>query len=185
MSLVSIVVAADEQGGIGRDGGLPWHLPEDLKRFKALTMGKPMVMGRKTWDSIGRPLPGRRSLVVSRQPGFTAPGAEVFGSLAAALAATASAPETCVIGGAEIYAQALPFADLIHLTRVHASGGADTFFPAFDPADWEEIAREERAPDERHAQACSFLTLRRRNDPRARLGSTSGPQPPSSLTASA
>ena len=162
MNLVSIVVAADEQGGIGRDGGLPWHLPEDLKRFKALTMGKPMVMGRRTWDSIGRPLPGRRSLVVSRQPGFTAPGAEVFGSLEAALAAAAPAAETCVIGGAEIYAQALSRAGLIHLTRVHASAGADTFFPALDPADWEEIAREDRPADARHACALSFLTLRRR-----------------------
>jgi dihydrofolate reductase len=162
VSLVSIVVAADEHGGIGRDGGLPWHLPEDLKRFKALTMGKPIVMGRRTWDSIGRPLPGRRSLVVSRRPDFAAPGAEVFGTLQAALAAAESEPETCVIGGAEIYAQALPYADLIHLTRVHTSGGADTFFPAFDPAGWEETAREDRPADERHACSYSFLTLRRR-----------------------
>jgi dihydrofolate reductase len=162
VNLVSIIVAADEQGGIGRDGGLPWHLPEDLKRFKALTMGKPIVMGRRTWDSIGRPLPGRRSLVVSRQPGFTAPGAEVFGSLEAALAAAASAPETCVIGGAEIYAQALPRAGLIHLTRVHTTAGADTFFPALDPADWEEVAREDLPADGRHACALSFRTLRRR-----------------------
>ena len=162
MTLVSIIVAADDHGGIGRDGGLPWHLPADLKRFKALTMGKPIVMGRKTWDSIGRPLPGRRSLVVSRQPGFTAPGAEVFGSLEAALAAAAGAPETCVIGGAEIYAQALPRAGIIHLTRVHASAGADTFFPVLDPADWEEIARDDHPADERHACGYSFLTLRRR-----------------------
>ena len=162
MTLVSIIVAADDHGGIGRDGGLPWHLPADLKRFKALTMGKPIVMGRKTWDSIGRPLPGRRSLVVSRQPGFTAPGAEVFGSLEAALAAATSAPETCVIGGAEIYAQALPRAGIVHLTRVHTSAGADTFFPALDASDWEEIARDDHPADERHACGYSFLTLRRR-----------------------
>jgi dihydrofolate reductase len=158
----SIIVAADEQGGIGRDGSLPWHLPEDLKRFKALTLGKPIVMGRKTWDSIGRPLPGRRSLVVSRRRDFAPPGVEVFDSLAAALAAAESQPETCVIGGAQIYAQALPHADVIHLTRVHTSAGADTFFPALDAAQWEEIAREDRSADERHAWPCSFLTLRRR-----------------------
>jgi len=162
VSLVSIIVAADEQGGIGRNGGLPWHLPEDLKRFKALTLGKPIVMGRRTWESIGRPLPGRRSLVVSRRQDFAPPGVEVFGSLEAALAAASSVPETCVIGGAEIYAQALPHVAVIHLTRVHASAGADTFFPALDAGQWEEIAREDRPADERHAWPYSFLTLRRR-----------------------
>lgn len=161
MTLVSIIVAADEHGGIGRRGGLPWHLPDDLKRFKALTLGKPIVMGRKTWDSIGRPLPGRRSLVVSRQPGFAPDGVEVFDSLEGALQAAADAPETCVIGGAEIYRQALPYAAVVHLTRVHASVEADTFFPPLDAADWEEIAREDRAADARHAHAYSFLTLRR------------------------
>jgi dihydrofolate reductase len=161
VTLVSIIVAADERGGIGRRGTLPWHLPEDLKRFKALTMGKPIVMGRKTWDSIGRPLPGRRSLVVSRQPGFARDGVEVFASLESALRAAADGPEVCVIGGAEIYRQALPLAELVHLTRVHASVDADTFFPPLEPADWEEIVREDRPADERHAHACSFLTLRR------------------------
>lgn len=161
MTRVSIIVAADEHGGIGRDGGLPWHLPADLQRFKALTMGKPIVMGRKTWDSIGRPLPGRRSLVVSRQPGFAIDGAEVFGSLEAALQAAADAPETCVIGGAEIYRQALPRAQVVHLTRVHASVQADTYFPALDVAEWEEVAREDRPADDRHAYPYSFLTLQR------------------------
>jgi dihydrofolate reductase len=162
---VAIIVAADEQGGIGRGGGLPWHLPEDLRRFKALTMGKPMVMGRRTWDSIGRPLPGRRSLVVSRQPGFALDGAEVFDSLAGALAATAAAPETCVIGGAEIYRQALPMAEVVHLTRVHGTVQADTFFPLLDAAEWEEVAREDRPADDRHAYPYSFLTLHRVNRP--------------------
>ena len=165
MSLVSIVVAADERGGIGRRGTLPWHLPEDLKRFKALTMGKPIVMGRRTWDSIGRPLPGRRSLVVSRQPGFGRDGIEAYATLEAALQAAADAPETCVIGGAEIYRQALPYAQIVHLTRVHAVVEADTFFPALDPAGWEEIAREDHAADERHAHDYSFLTLRRVDRP--------------------
>jgi dihydrofolate reductase len=161
VTLVSIIVAADEQGGIGRDGGLPWHLPGDLKRFKALTMGKPIVMGRKTWASIGRPLPGRRSVVVSRTPGLAIDGVEVFGSLEGALHATRDAPETCVIGGAEIYRQALPYAGVIHLTRVHASVGADTFFPALGTGAWEEVAREDHPADARHAHAYSFLTLRR------------------------
>lgn len=167
MTRVSIIVAADDHGGIGRDGGLPWHLPEDLKRFKALTMGKPIVMGRRTWESIGRPLPGRRSLVVSRQPGLVLAGAEVFGSLEEALRAAGDAPEACVIGGAEIYRQALPRADEIHLTRVHASVMADTFLPVLDAGEWEEVAREDRAADERHAHAYSFLTLRRVRPPAA------------------
>jgi len=161
VTLVSIIVAADEHGGIGRGGGLPWHLPRDLQHFKAITMGKPIVMGRRTWDSIGRPLPGRRSLVVSRQPGSAPAGVEVFGSLEAALRAAADAPETCVIGGAEIYRQALPYAEVVHLTRVHGSVEADTFFPPLDPAQWEEIAREDLPADERHAHATSFVTLRR------------------------
>ena len=168
MTRVAIIVAADERGGIGRDGGLPWHLPEDLKRFKALTMGKPMVMGRRTWDSIGRPLPGRRSMVVSRRSGLALDGAEVYGSLEAALEAAADAPETCVIGGAEIYRQALPRAAVVHLTRVHALVDADTFLPLLDAGEWEEVAREDRPADDRHAHAYSFLTLRRLRKPGAR-----------------
>ena len=168
MTRVAIIVAADERGGIGRDGGLPWHLPEDLKRFKALTMGKPMVMGRRTWDSIGRPLPGRRSMVVSRRSGLALDGAEVYGSLEAALEAAADAPETCVIGGAEIYRQALPRAEVVHLTRVHALVDADTFLPLLDAGEWEEVAREDRPADDRHAHAYSFLTLRRLREPSAR-----------------
>ncbi len=162
MTQVALVVAADEHGGIGHGGGLPWHLPEDLKRFKSLTMGKPILMGRRTWDSIGRPLPGRRSVVISRQPGLTIEGAEVHRSLEAALAAVADASVACVIGGGEIYREALPRADVVYLTRVHASVPADTFLPPLDPRQWEEVAREDRPADERHAHAVSFITLRRR-----------------------
>jgi len=165
LTQVAIIVAADERGGIGRAGGLPWHLPEDLRRFKALTMGKPIVMGRRTWDSIGRPLPGRRSLVVTRQPAVAIEGAEVFGSLEDALGAAAAAPEVCVIGGAEVYREALPRADVVHLTRVHATVEADTFLPTLDPADWEPVACERRPADDRHAHAYSFVTLRRRRRP--------------------
>lgn len=161
MTIVSLIVAADERGGIGRDGGLPWHLPDDLRRFKALTMGKPMVMGRRTWDSIGRPLPGRRSLVVSRQRDLAIPGAEVVGSLDEALRAAGDVPEVCVIGGAELYRAALPRADLIHLTRVHATVPADTFLPPLDPAEWQQVGWERRPADERHAHAVSYITLSR------------------------
>jgi dihydrofolate reductase len=158
---LSVVVAADERGGIGRGGGLPWHLPEDLKRFKAITMGKPIVMGRRTWDSIGRPLPGRRSIVVSRQAGLAIEGAEVVGSLEQALRAASDAPEVCVIGGAELYRLALPRAEVVHLTRVHATVEADTFLPALDPSDWKEVSSERHEADERHAHPYSFVTLRR------------------------
>jgi len=158
---LSVVVAADERGGIGRAGGLPWHLPEDLKRFKALTMGKPIVMGRRTWDSIGRPLPGRRSIVVSRQAGLAIEGAEVVGSLEEALRVASDVPEVCVIGGAELYRLALPRADVIHLTRVHATVEADTFLPALDPSEWEEASSERHDADERHAHPYSFVTLQR------------------------
>ena len=162
MTRVSIVVAADEQGGIGRGGRLPWHLPEDLRRFKALTMGKPIVMGRRTWDSIGRPLPGRRSIVVSRQAGLGIEGAEVVASLDEALRAAGDAAEVCVIGGAEIYREALRLADTLYLTRVHATVEADTFFPALDRSVWAEAGCEPRPADDRHAHPYSFVTLRRR-----------------------
>jgi dihydrofolate reductase len=161
VTLVSIVVATDERGGIGREGRLPWRLPEDLQRFKRVTIGKPIVMGRRTWESIGRVLPGRHNIVISRQAGLVAPGATVVGSLADALAAAGDVPEVCVIGGAEIYRLALPLAQVIHLTRVHALVDADTVFPALDPAEWEETGREDRPADQRHAHAYSFVRLER------------------------
>ena len=161
MPRVSIIVATDERGAIGHEGQLPWRLPEDLRRFKAITLGKPVIMGRRTWDSIGRPLPGRLNIVVTRQPGLELAGATVVGSLDEALAAAGDAPEACVIGGAEIYRLALPLADTLHLTRVHATVAADTYFPVLDPQQWVEVAREERAADERHAHAYAFVELRR------------------------
>ena len=165
MPRVSIIVATDERGAIGHEGQLPWRLPEDLKRFKAITMGKPIVMGRRTWDSIGRPLPGRRSIVVSRQAGLAIEGAEVVGSLEQALQAASDAPEACVIGGADLYRLALPMAEVVHLTRVHATVEADTFLPALDPSDWEEVSSERHPADERHAYPYSFVTLRRLRAP--------------------
>jgi dihydrofolate reductase len=162
VTAVAIIVAADEQGGIGLKGRLPWHLPDDLRRFKALTMGKPLVMGRKTYESIGRPLSGRHNIVISRQAGLEIAGCTVAGSLEAALAAAEAVPAVFVIGGAEIYRLALPCADVVYLTRVHASVGADTCFPELDSTQWEEASREDHPADERHAHAFSFLTFRRK-----------------------
>lgn len=163
MPLVSIIVATDERGAIGRDGGLPWHLPDDLKRFKAMTMGKPIVMGRKTWESIGKPLPGRHNIVITRQAGFEVPGVTVVASLDEALRAADDVPEVCIIGGAEIYRLALPRADLIHLTRVHAVVDADTYFPQLGAGEWNEVLIEMHVADERHACAYSCLELQRRH----------------------
>jgi dihydrofolate reductase len=162
MPLVSLVVATDQRGAIGRAGGLPWHLPDDLRRFKALTLGKPVIMGRKTWDSIGRPLPGRHNLVITRQAGLDLPGATVVASLEEALAAAGDVPEVCVIGGAEVFREALPQVEVVHLTHVHAQVAADTYLPPLDAAAWDEVAREEHAADERHEHAFSFIELRRR-----------------------
>ena len=161
-TLVSIVVAADERNAIGRQGGLPWRLPNDLKHFKALTLGKPVLMGRKTWDSIGRPLPGRHNIVITRQPDLVLEGATVVASLDRAFEAAGHVPETCVIGGADIFRLALPGTDVVHLTRVHATCEADTFLPALETSEWMEVAREDHAPDDRHAYAYSFVELRRR-----------------------
>jgi len=162
MPLVSIIVATDERGAIGRDGGLPWRLPDDLRRFKTLTMGKPIVMGRKTWESIGKPLPGRHNIVITRQAGFAVPGVTVVGSLDDALLAAGDVPEVCIIGGAEIYRLALPRTDLIHLTRVQAVVDADTYFPELGAGEWAEVLVEKHAADEKHSFAYSFVELRRR-----------------------
>ena len=161
MPFLSIIVAADEKGGIGRAGQLPWHLPADLQHFRTLTWGKPIVMGRRTWESIGRPLPGRTSIVITRRPGFAAPGAIVAPSLDEALAAAGEAAEVCVIGGAEIYRLALARTQVIYLTRVRATVDADTFFPPLDLERWEEAHREDFPADERHAHPYSFVQLRR------------------------
>jgi dihydrofolate reductase len=159
---VTLVVAADQAGGIGHDGGLPWRLPDDLKWFKRVTMGHPLVMGRKTHESIGRSLPGRLNVVITRQAGYRPhDGAEVTGSLEAALdrAAADNAQEVMVIGGAEIFRSALPIADRVLLTRVHDTFQADTFLTELDPAVWRETWREDHSPDTRNPHAYSFIEL--------------------------
>lgn len=161
---VSLLVAVAERGVIGRDGGLPWRLPADLRFFKRVTMGHHVIMGRRTWESIGRPLPGRTMVVLSRDPALVVPGASVVHELADALALARAAGDTeaFVIGGAEVYARALPLADRLYLTRVHADVEGDVCFPVYDPQEWVEVAREEHAADEHHAHAFALCTLDRR-----------------------
>lgn len=136
---LSLIVAVAENGVIGRGGALPWHISADLKRFKQLTMGHAIIMGRKTWESLGRPLPGRRSIVVSRNPQFAAAGAEVVPSLDAALQLAADDSEVFVIGGASLYEEALAKADRLYITRVLAKVEGDTNFPAYDAGQWKRI----------------------------------------------
>ena len=159
--LVSLLVAAAENGVIGRDNTLPWHLSDDLRRFKALTLGKPMLMGRKTFESIGKPLPGRTSLVLSRSRDWARPGATVVRSLEEALERAGTVPELVVIGGAEVYRLALPHAQRISLTRVHAEIPGDTVLPPLDATAWRETEREFHAADARHAHAFTFIVLER------------------------
>jgi dihydrofolate reductase len=157
---VAIVAMADN-GVIGRGNGLPWHLPDDLRRFKALTMGHALLMGRKTHDSIGRALPGRLNLVLTRNAGWRAPGCEAVASLDAAVA-RASDAMLFVIGGAEVFSLAWPIVGRLELTEVHAEPEGDTLLEGFERADWREIFRERHAADARHAHAFSFVTLVRR-----------------------
>lgn len=162
--MIHIIVAIDRDGAIGRGGDLLYHISDDLRRFKALTMGNTIVMGRRTFDSLPRgPLPGRRNIVVSRREGLSIDGAEVYADLDSALAAAADGPgDTFIIGGAEIYRQTLDRADRLHLTLIEASTpGADTFFPAVDPAVWAIAEQSEPAVDPRSGVAYRYVTLRR------------------------
>lgn len=159
-----VVAALDRNRAIGRGNALPWHLPDDLKRFKARTQGHAVLMGRKTAESIGRALPGRLNLVLTRGGREPFEGQIAVGSLDEARARIGDAP-LVVIGGAEVYALALPHADALWLTRVDAEvEGADAFFPSFDAAQWREVAREPHPADERHAHAFEFVDYARCSD---------------------
>jgi dihydrofolate reductase len=160
---VSIVAAVARGGVIGRDGNIPWRLPEDLGRFRELTMGHPVVMGRRTWESLPdrfRPLPGRDNVVVTRNPDWTAQGADRAGSLEDALRLLDSEREVFVIGGGEIYAAALPLADELLLTEIDADVEGDTTFPEWDRAEFEEVSRERRVTED--GTPFAFVTYRRR-----------------------
>lgn len=161
---LTLIAALDRNRAIGRGNTLPWHLPDDLKRFKALTLGKPVLMGRKTAESLGRALPKRRNLVLTRSGRVPFEGMEAVDSIdaAIALAQADGAAELCVIGGGELYALALPHAAEMHLTHVDTVvDGCDAFFPAFDPAQWRVVARETHAVDEKHAFAFAFVDYAR------------------------
>ncbi|TBU99301.1 dihydrofolate reductase [Stutzerimonas kirkiae] len=158
---LSLIVAVADNGVIGRDNRMPWHLPAELQYFKRVTLGKPVLMGRKTWDSLGRPLPGRLNLVISRQPGLSLPGAECFGSLDAALqradawALEQGASELMVIGGAQLFADALPRAKRLYLTRVALEPEGDVFLPEWHDDHWRLLSRKQHPAEEgRPAYAC-------------------------------
>ncbi len=156
--IVSLIAAVSDNGIIGRDGGLPWRLPADLRFFKLTTLGHTVIMGRNTWDELGKPLPNRRNIVVTRNKGREFPGAERAPFLGTALAMAMAEDEVFVIGGGKIYAEALPLADRMYLTHVHAEIEGDTRFPEWDPAEWEVTSEERHEADERHAHA---FTIRR------------------------
>ncbi|ESX69449.1 dihydrofolate reductase [Mesorhizobium sp. M0142] len=168
---LAIYVAIAENGVIGREGGLPWRLSTDLKRFKADTMGKPIIMGRKTYEGIGRPLPGRLNIVVTRDRAWRAEGVEVAHSIEDAIALAtvrgrcmAGADEICVIGGGEIYAQALPLADRLHVTHVLAAVDGDAHFPPIDPALWRIVYSQEVEAGEKDSHATRYSVYERRRD---------------------
>jgi dihydrofolate reductase len=164
VTVISLVLARADNGVIGNAGGLPWRLPDDMRRFKALTMGKPVVMGRKTWQSLPKkPLPGRTNIVVTRDVGFHAEGAVVVHTLDGAIARAQSEnlEEIAIIGGAQIYTAALPLASRIHLTEVHTDADGDTHMPAFDSKVWREVTREDHPPSAGGGIAFSYVTLER------------------------
>ncbi len=180
---ILLLAAISENGVIGRGNGLPWRLKSDLQHFRALTWGKPVIMGRKTYLSIGKPLAGRTTIVVSRDRAFAAPGILVAPSLDAALAAARGdalrrgADAIVVAGGADVYAQALPLASRLVITRVHSRVEGDARFPAIDPDIWRETARSEQAPAAGDAAAFAFVTYERQTDERQTPGAVRN-QPP-------
>jgi dihydrofolate reductase len=158
---ISLVVAMDRNGVIGRDNRLPWKLPDEMAHFKRVTLGKPVVMGRRTFESLPKPLPGRKNIVLTRQGDFAAPGCEVVHSLQDAWRAADGVEEACVIGGTMLFAETLPTADVLYLTEVQAEVEGDTWFPPFDRSQWVEREVARHAADERHAYPFRILELTR------------------------
>ncbi|MCP4043426.1 MAG: type 3 dihydrofolate reductase [Gammaproteobacteria bacterium] len=159
--IVSIIAAMDRKRLIGVDNQLPWRLPADLRHFKRVTMGKPILMGRRTWASIGRPLPGRENIVVTRDDDFRAEGCSVVHSLDGALTVADHYSEVMVIGGASFYAQMLPRSSRMYLTLIDHEFVGDTYFPDYGPAGWRELGREDCSPDDRNRYHYSFVVLER------------------------
>ena len=160
--LLALIVAAARNGVIGIDNRLPWRLPDDLRRFRTLTTGHAVIMGRRTFESIGRPLPGRQNIVVTRTPGYRAEGAEVVHSLAEALGRVSMPEPAFCIGGGELYRVALPRAALVHLTEIQQDIAGDTHFPPLDALAWEEMERTPAIHDDAQGIDYAFVTLRRR-----------------------
>ncbi len=160
--IISIIVAMDKKGVIGHEGDLPWHLSADLKHFKAVTMGKPLIMGRKTHESIGRPLPGRKNIIMTRSPGFIAEGCTVVLSLDDAFQAAGDVEEVMIMGGSAIYDQSLTRTDRLYLTEVHTDVSGDVYFPEFNKSEWVELERENHSADEMNNFDYSFVILERK-----------------------
>jgi dihydrofolate reductase len=162
--IISLIVAMDEKRGIGRQNALPWKLSDDLKRFKALTMGHTLLLGRKTYDAIGRPLPGRKIIILTRNPDYTIDGCRIARTLhqALELAAADGENEVFISGGGEVFAQALPHADRIYLTQVHASLECDVFFPQLVLDDWIEVERSFHPANEKNQYPSTFRVLERK-----------------------
>lgn len=158
---VALIVAMDEQGLIGKDNDLPWKISADLQYFRRTTMGKPIIMGRNTHESIGRPLPGRQNIVISSQQNYRAEGCDVVHSIDAALALCSDVEQVMVMGGASLYQQILPLADTLYLTRVHASLDGDTWFPEWSEQDWQLISSEDHQADENNEFDYSFQLYQR------------------------
>lgn len=158
---ISLIVAVSTNNVIGVGGELPWHISEDLRRFRKLTTGKPVVMGRKTFDSIGRPLPERRNIVITRDPKFIAPGCDIVASPDGVIDLVGESAEIMVIGGSQIYAAFLPRARRIYLTRVHAHIDGDTCFPALDESEWKLVCCEEHAANDARRHSFAFMTYDR------------------------
>jgi len=161
---VSLICAASQNGVIGRDNRLPWYLPADLAHFKRHTTGHPILMGRKTYESVGKPLPNRTNIIITRQTDFQAGGCLVAHSLEEAVGLCANDEELFIIGGAEIYRQALPVADKIYLTRIWHSFEGDTFLFEIDSSVWQEVSREDLSPDEKNKYPYSFIIYKKRSE---------------------
>ena len=158
---LTIILGMDENGGIGYQNQMPWHLPADLKHFKSLTMGKPILMGRRTYISIGRPLPGRRNVVITRNRNFVSPDLEIYHSPEEALTALADQPEVMLIGGADLIKQLMPKADRMYLTRIHSSFKVDIYCPEWSKHEWKLIAAEKHTADEKNLYAYTFFIYER------------------------
>lgn len=162
MAQLHLIVAHARNGVIGKEGKLPWYLPEDLKHFKRTTLGKAVIMGRKTWESLGRPLPGRRNIVVTRQTGFTAEGAEVYSNLQDAVAAVKDEPIAFILGGAQIYAEAMPQIEVAHITVLNADFEGDAFFKPLTDDEWNLVEEATFPATDTHPYSFSIRRYERR-----------------------